>query len=109
MALVCGFVFVAVFLFSPKNGLIYQMRKRYIQKWEFSENMLLIHLFNHEGGADYLTESSLDHLHSHMLWTPKFANKVVNISEKNGHVKIRDNCLFLTDKGRNKATVKYQV
>ena len=107
MALACGFIFVLVFLFSPKNGFIYLMGKRYKQKWNFSEDMLLIHLHNHENSPDYLTESSLDHLHNHMLWSPKFASRVVNISKRNGNISIENNCLFLTEKGRNKAKGKF--
>lgn len=100
MAVVSGIVFGIIFLIAPENGLIAVKLKKIRQKWEFSEDLLLVHLSNHEGTEEYEDESSIEHLYKHMLWAPEFASKVINNARKKGNIYIENRCLYLTDKGR---------
>ena len=102
MAIVCGICFFLVFVFSPSRGLVALKIKRVKQKWEFSQNLLLVHLFNHEDSENYDEESKIDHLHKHMLWQPNFGTKVVSMAQKNGDLIIQGENLFLTQNGREK-------
>lgn len=101
MAVVSGVIFGVIFLSAPKKGFFAIKIKKMKQKWEFAENLLLVHLSNHEGGSNYEDESSIEHLHKHMLWAPDFASRVIEIARKKGNINIINNGLFLTDKGRS--------
>ncbi len=107
MAVVSGVIFGVIFLMAPNNGLIAIKIKKIKQKWEFAENLLLVHLINHEGSAEYEDESKIEHLYKHMLWTPDFASRVISTSKKKGNIEIVDKCLYLTDEGRSIATASF--
>ena len=62
--------------------------------------MLAIHLFNHEGTAEYEEECRVDHLWEHMRWQPDFAEKVVRYSERKGNIRRKSGMLELTENGR---------
>lgn len=102
MAVVCGIAFSIVFIFAPSKGLLAVRLSRSRQKWNFSRDLLLIHLFNHEGSPEYDEESRIDHLYKHLLWKPQFGLRVVNMAEKDGNLTIEGENLFLTDSGRKK-------
>lgn len=107
MAVVSGLVFGIIFLLAPHNGLVALKIKKYRQKWEFAEILLLVHLINHEGSIEYEDESRIDHLYKHMLWSPGFASKVIDISIDKGNIKIKGRNLFLTESGRSVASANF--
>jgi manganese/zinc/iron transport system permease protein len=101
MATMTGVLFGAAFLLAPERGLLALARRRRRQRWEFSTKMLAIHLMNHEGTAEALTESEVAHLHEHLRWDPGFAARVVGRAARDGLVvggSARH--LRLTDRGR---------
>lgn len=100
MAVMAGIIFAIVFVVAPEKGLLSQKVKQVRQKWEFSHDLLLVHLFNHEGSPDYSEESRIDHLYKHMLWGHKFGLKVVDLASKRGNITVQNNRLLLTQKGR---------
>ena len=100
MVTMLGVLFGIAFLLAPRRGLIAIGQRRMRQRWEFSQTMLAIHLFNHEGTAEYEEECRVDHLWEHMRWQPEFAEKVVRYSERKGNIRRKSGMLELTDNGR---------
>ena len=100
MVTMLGVLFGIAFLLAPRRGLIAIGRRRIRQRWEFSQTMLAIHLFNHEGTAEYEEECRVDHLWEHMRWQPDFAEKVVRYSERKGNIRRKSGMLELTENGR---------
>jgi len=95
-----GLIFLFVFLIAPDQGLIANILRRFRQKWEFAEQMLVIHLSNHEGMPSAANESRVDHLHEHISWKPDFAQKVVDLAIKNENIRLDGPRMVLSDAGR---------
>jgi manganese/zinc/iron transport system permease protein len=104
MASMTGVWFGAAFLLAPERGMLALRRRRMRQRWEFAQSMLAIHLHNHEGSERALEESRIAHLHEHLRWDPRFADRVVERAVRGGLVR-RDTPerLALTDRGRVRA------
>lgn len=100
MAVMAGLIFAVVFVVAPEKGLLSRKMKEIKQEWEFAHDLLLVHLFNHEGSPEYIVESKIDHLHEHMLWGREFGKKVVNMAMKRGNIVLLNDHLELTGKGR---------
>jgi len=100
MALMTGLVFLLIFIFAPKRGLLTVLRRRRIQKEDFAEKSLLFHLLNHEGEADELKESGIGTIAEHLNWKKDYLDKIINRLEENGIIYIEDDTIKLTEKGR---------
>ena len=103
MATLTGVLFGIVFLVAPDRGMVAVMRRQARQRWTFAQQMLVIHLLNHEGEPDEEEESQVDHLHEHLRWEPAFASRVVRQAERRAVVKRDHGRLMLTDSGRTLA------
>jgi manganese/zinc/iron transport system permease protein len=103
MVSAAGFLFILALLFAPDKGLAALTKRRFRQRWEFSQAMLTIHLFNHEGLAEAEQENRLDHLHEHLRWEPSFAWRVVRQAERRGLVIRQNGQLILSPAGRELA------
>ena len=103
MAMMVGICFTLAFLFAPRRGLIAQWQRRRRQRWTFAEQMLAIHLLNHEGTPTEARESRIEHLQEHLNWTPDFAEKVVRRAERDDIVRRTNGRLELTRAGRRMA------
>ena len=104
MATMSGVWFGAAFLFAPERGMLAVWRRRMRQRWEFAQTMLAIHLHNHEHSEREMEESRIGHLHEHLRWAPAFADRVVELAEREGLVqRATPERLTLTERGRARA------
>jgi manganese/zinc/iron transport system permease protein len=100
MATMSGILFTLTFLLAPDRGLISIMRRRIKRKWEFAQAMLAVHLLHHEDQPDASYEMSIAHLHEHLKWEQKYADKVLHLAVRRGLMNRENNALVLTDRGR---------
>lgn len=100
MALMTGTIFLMVFIFAPKRGLITTISRRRKQKVEFAGKSLLFHILNHEGEDDEYLESGLKTINEHLNWDKDFLNKILNELKKDEKVYIEKDIIKLTDSGR---------
>ncbi len=103
MATMIGLIFLLVYLLAPGRGLIAMARRRRRQRIEFSLDMLLVHILNHEGLPEAENECRVDHLNEHLYWVPEFARQVIKGGERRSFLTQRGEVLFLTLQGREKA------
>jgi manganese/zinc/iron transport system permease protein len=103
MATMTGVLFGLTFLMAPERGLIAIARRRALQRWEFAQTALAIHLLNHEGLPEAEEEYRVAHLQEHMRWEPDFATRVLRQAERRGIVFSHGGYLALTDLGRQVA------
>jgi manganese/zinc/iron transport system permease protein len=103
MAATTGLVFGLVFLTAPERGLLAQWRRQRQQKWRFAEEMLAVHLRQHEHTPTAARECRVDHLQEHLNWDPSFAERVVERAVSHGAVRRENGHLRLTDEGREVA------
>jgi manganese/zinc/iron transport system permease protein len=103
MATMAGVIFALVLLFAPERGLIALTLRRMRQRWEFAQQMLALHLRNHEEGNEAAHESEIAHLVESLRWSPDFARGVVERAERGGLVRREGVQLALTERGRQVA------
>ena len=94
---VLGLVFLMVYLFAPKKGLIAVMYRQKQQRIEVSLLTFLLHLNNHTEEE----ERHINHLREHINWQKIRAKSVVDLAEKNNLISIDNQVVSLTDKGSN--------
>ena len=100
MAAMTGVAFLLAFLFSPDRGMVALARRRAVQRLEFAQLMLAVHLLQHEDSPDAASESAPEHLQEHLQWTPEFARRIVERAERGRWVVRQADRLVLTEVGR---------
>jgi manganese/zinc/iron transport system permease protein len=103
MATMTGLVFGTAVLVAPGRGVLAQWRRRRQQTWRFAEQMLTIHLLQHENTPEAERECRVAHLQEHLGWEAPFAERVVKQSARHGTIERQNGRLVLTDDGRTVA------
>ncbi|NJM05000.1 metal ABC transporter permease [Candidatus Gracilibacteria bacterium] len=103
MATMSGLLFGLTWLFAPERGLVAQSVRRNEQRYAFAQQMLAMHLLNHESTPDEPVENELEHLISSLRWQPSFAERVVQRAERDGFIQRSGVQLALTERGRTLA------
>ncbi|HMQ30455.1 MAG TPA: iron chelate uptake ABC transporter family permease subunit [Chloroflexaceae bacterium] len=103
MASMTGVAFLLAYLLAPERGMLALAARRARQRWEFAQQMLALHLLNHEGTAEAAEECDPAHLSAHLRWQPAFVSAVVRRAEEAGLVRRSGPVLALTDRGRRLA------
>ncbi|HZJ19103.1 MAG TPA: metal ABC transporter permease [Pricia sp.] len=96
MTTVLGFIFLLVYLFAPKQGVLSVFFKERQQRKEVSLLVFLLHLQNHQEPK----ERHVNHLREHINWQKVQAKTVLDLAKKNNLIQISDNIVSLTDKGQ---------
>ncbi len=95
ISVMLGFVFLLVYLFAPRRGLISNIYKRKRQKMEVSLLTFLLHLHNHNEEE----ERHVKHLGEHINWNNKMASSVVKMALENNMIVLDGEIASLTEKG----------
>lgn len=103
MATMSGIIFAVMFLLAPERGMIAIVRQRMLQKWEFAQTALLIHLLNHEDKPEKTCECQVEHLNDHFGWDEGFASQIVRNAIQKGFIVRDESLLLLTNDGRSLA------
>ncbi|NGX83199.1 metal ABC transporter permease [Aequorivita sp. KMM 9714] len=96
MTTVLGIVFLLVYLFAPKKGLISVLYRQKQQRTEVSLITFLLHLNNHTEKS----ERHINHLQEHINWQKVRSKSVVDLALKNNMITIDNNIVSLTKKGK---------
>jgi manganese/zinc/iron transport system permease protein len=103
MATISGLWFVVVLMLAPERGVVFRMRQRTRQRAAFACDMLLIHLYHHEGLPEADRECRIDHLEDHLGWQPAFADMAMRTARKAGYLRVEAGLMTLTRTGREQA------
>jgi manganese/zinc/iron transport system permease protein len=103
MASAVGALFLCAFLLAPHQGLVANARRRLDQRRRFAEQMLLVHLLNHEGTPEEARECRPRHLQEHLRWDERLADLAIRSAIRNELVERRGELLQLTPRGRTHA------
>jgi len=107
MTTVLGIVFLLVYLFAPKKGVLSVLYRHKRQRTEVSLITFLLHLNNHSEES----ERHINHLREHINWQRVRAQTVLELALKNNMIAIDNEVVYLTEKGNdftNKA-LKYII
>jgi manganese/zinc/iron transport system permease protein len=97
MTTILGILFLLVYLFAPKRGLISVLYRNRQQRIEVSLLTFLLHLNNHQE----VSERHINHLNEHINWRRVRSKSVLDLALKNNMITIEKSIISLTDKGKN--------
>jgi len=97
MTTILGIVFLLVYLFAPKRGLISVLYRNKQQQIEVSLLTFLLHLNNHQE----ISERHINHLNEHINWRRVKSKSVLDLALKNNMIIIDESIISLNDKGKN--------
>jgi len=97
MTTVLGVVFLLVYLFAPKRGLISVLYRNKQQQVEVSLLTFLLHLNNHTEEK----ERHINHLNEHINWQKVRSKSVVDLALRNNMITIDNAIISLTEKGKS--------
>ncbi|MDO4794805.1 MAG: metal ABC transporter permease [Brachymonas sp.] len=100
MAASSGLVFAAVFVFSPRRGLILGLLRKKQQRQTFAELTLLTHLLNHENTPQEKEENSRASIAFHLRWEEKKLAAIIQALQAKGSICNEEGLLKLTAQGR---------
>ncbi len=105
IATILGIVFLAVYLFAPKTGMVSVAYKQRQQKVEVLLLTFLLHIKNHSTA----NERHINHLGEHINWKKNQAKSVLDLATKNNMIVIEKEVISLTPKGTlfTKNAIKY--
>ncbi|MCL6293642.1 metal ABC transporter permease [Jejuia spongiicola] len=92
-----GLLFLAVYLFAPKKGIIAVLYREKQQRTEVSLLTFLLHLKNHNEEE----ERHVNHLNEHINWQKVRSKTVLELATKNNMISIENNIVSLTEKGND--------
>ena len=96
MTTALGILFLLVYLFAPKQGVLSGLFKERQQRKEVSLLVFLLHLQNHQE----VGERHVNHLREHINWQKVQAKTVLDLAKKNNLVVVAENIVSLTEKGQ---------
>ncbi len=108
MAVVTGLVFLSVFIFAPRRGLISSLFRRRNQKIEFAKMTLLFHLYNHEGSEQEAAECGIDTIQAQLHWEGRFTGKILALLEQDRSIAFSGELVRLTERGRANSIKCYE-
>ncbi len=108
MALCVGLIYLAVLVAAPGRGIVARARRRSVQRMEFGLVLLAVHLAQHEGDPDEVSESRIDDLHLHMHWDRERMRHIMDEALERGWVERDGERLRLRAAGREAAGRVFQ-
>lgn len=102
MVLMMGVLFVVVWVFSPKYGLVSTLLRRLQQRYQFDNFVVLGHLDNHRGTDQQDEELAFATLHEHLHWSRVKVLRVTARLRALGWVQIHEGMALLTPHGEQR-------
>ena len=99
IVLMMFFFFLLAWVFAPRQGLFSTLLQRRARRQHFADQLLLGHVYNHQGTAEAAVELAQTGLHQHLGWTPRKTQRVLGRVRLRSLVQIEEGRLQLTARG----------
>ena len=99
IVLMMFFFFLLAWVFAPRQGLLSTLLQRRARQRHFADQLLLGHVYNHQGTAEAAVELAQTGLHEHLGWTPRKTQRVLGRVRLRSLVQIEEGRLQLTARG----------
>ena len=99
IVLMMFFFFLLAWVFSPRQGLLSTLLQRRARQRHFADQLLLGHVYNHQGTAEAAVELAQTGLHEHLGWTARKTQRVLGRVRLRSLVQIEEGRLQLTARG----------
>lgn len=99
MAVVTGLIFLVVFIFAPKRGLVSIIMRKSKQRREFAEATLLFHVCHHQNTDVAHIENGVNTISEHLHWDKDKLSKTIEALKASGKITIQNNVIVATESG----------
>ena len=99
IVLMMFFFFLLAWVFAPRQGLFSTLLQRRARQRHFADQLLLGHVYNHQGTAEAAVELAQTGLHEHLGWTARKTQRVLGRLRLRSLVQIEEGRLQLTARG----------
>ena len=99
MVLTMFVIFVLVWIFSPRYGLVASALRRANSRRRFEHQVVLAHIHNHQGTPSHAQELRAATLHQHFRWSPQKMQRVMMRLRALGFVSLEAGSAILTQRG----------
>ena len=99
IVLMMFFFFLLAWVFAPRQGLFSTLLQRRARQRHFADQLLLGHVYNHQGTAEAAVELAQTGLHEHLGWTARKTQRVLGRVRLRSLVQIEEGRLQLTARG----------
>ncbi len=100
MVIMLFVLFVATWVFSPRYGMIATLIRRRAQRIQFNDQIVLGHIYNHEGTPEAAEELAANTLYAHFRWSPRQMHWILVRLRAQDWVSYQDGQIFLTPRGK---------
>jgi manganese/zinc/iron transport system permease protein len=104
MVMMAFVIFLFVWIVSPRSGLVSTVLRRWSQRGRFAQQMLLGHIYHHQGTDVAAQELAVPTLHQHLKWTPYHLQSVLNQLRARRLVRVENQLVMLTAQGERSVT-----
>jgi manganese/zinc/iron transport system permease protein len=109
MAVATGLVFLLVFVFAPRGGLISSQFRRGNQRLEYAKITLLFYLYNHSDSENEAPGCEVEAITARLRWERTFTAKMIHLLEREGYVQHSAGLAKLTQEGRDASVRNYNA
>ncbi|MBI5668017.1 MAG: metal ABC transporter permease [Chloroflexi bacterium] len=99
MVIMAFLFFLAAWVLSPRYGLVAAALRRRMQRQQFADQMILGHIYHHQGRPEAPEELAADRLHEHLGWTPTHTRLAIARLRTLNLVILEDEQVRLTPRG----------
>ena len=99
IVLMMFFFLLFAWVFSPRQGLLSTLLQRRARQRHFADQLLLGHVYNHQGTAEAAVELAQTGLHQHLGWTPRKTQRVLGRLRLRSLVRLEAGAVQLTAGG----------
>ena len=99
IVLMMFFFLLLAWAFSPRQGLLSTLLQRHARRQHFADQLLLGHVYNHQGTAEAAVELAQTGLHQHLGWTPSKTQRVLGRLRLRSLVRLEAGAVQLTAGG----------
>lgn len=92
--------FLAAWLVSPRYGVISSLLRRTNDRRVFREQVLMGHVYHHEGEVNSEEELDARTIHLHTHWSEKLTARVMSSLRTRKLIRVKEGLVGLTDSGR---------
>lgn len=100
MVMMLMVLFVFAWILSPKYGLISTLIRRRFERRHFANQVLMGHVYNHQGTHEASTELAMPTLHEHLHWSVRDVRAVITRLRALNLIGVTEGLVHLTDRGR---------
>lgn len=99
IAVMVGVIFLIVFLFSPRRGLVRILLRKRRQRDEFAQKTLMLHLYHHQDSPEEIQEAGLATIGQHLKWPQQKTQNIIDRLMQKGFVTTANGIVKLTKSG----------